>query len=113
MNDTSGTTPPGRSDFGEELETIFGVVSPDRADAVEAEARQLNDRVTTLLAIRESGTSKQRAAADTELEQIRARQLRMKDSLLRGADTIRTLGLLAGGPAPGGVRTARQGIDRD
>jgi hypothetical protein len=108
MSETSGASQAGRSDFGRALDEIFGVVRPEQLDAVEAEAAQLNDRVTELLQTRETGTAQDRAAADSELEQIRARLLGLQDSVQRGTDTIVTLRVLAGHPAPSGWNAARR-----
>lgn len=109
MNEASGTPRPARSDFGRALDEILGVVRPGQMDAVEAEAEQLDERVTELLRARETGTAQERADADDELEQIRARLLGLRESVLRGADTIVTLGAVAGHPAPSGGNAARRG----
>jgi hypothetical protein len=108
MSETSGTPQDGRSEFGRALDEIFGVVRPEQMDAVESEAAQLDVRVTGLLRARETGTRQEREAADGELEQIRTRLLGMRESVLRGSDTILTLGALAGQPAPPGGNDARR-----
>lgn len=96
MAGTSGTGDPGQPGFAADLDRIFGPVRPEAIDAVGTEARQINARVTELLAQRETGNADERATADAELAQIRQRLLDLKASADRGRDSLLIFSALAG-----------------
>lgn len=105
VNSPASGGDPEHGGFAEQLNAILGLAQPEQAEAIQREAAQINDRVTGLLRARDTGDPEARAAADAELEQIQDRVLKMRDSVLRGRDTVRAFSPAVGASFPDGDDT--------